>query len=862
MSFNRFGKNAIWAMLPFILGSSGCANGETSEGNDSDMNSDTDSDTGDTTPPTFCVSNQPKSCDCSNGALGVSQCAPDGSGWGNCACIEYGANLFVSQDGDDGNPGTLEAPFLTLERARDEIRAVKDESGLPDGGIAVWIRGGMYSLAETFVLGPEDEGTKTAPVVYRGYPGEEVRITGGRVVDGSRFEAVTDASPVWDRLAPEARGNLYQVNLATLGITDFGTLVRRGFCGESEGSPPEVFFDGIPMTLARWPDEGEGDGGADFAGEQVTVYGSLTPDVTGTFTRIGENDDVSVFQKDTLVDGLQFYLYRWYWEYEGTWYRAWFLTTDESGYPTDNGPWWYLYDTDLSSMEPSNGAAGNPVFAPADAIHKGMAYIETAVSDTEWTYAGNRPDLWTAAKDVWFHGWWEYAWADCQVAALSIDTSTRRVSLGDNTGYGIVAGQPYFAFNLLEEITVPGEYYIDRSSGVLYLYPPGPLDRADILISTLDDLLLDLSGTSYVQIIGVTLEAGRKELARINEGSDNLLEGVTLRNNGGRAVSISGTRNGIRNSLIYGTATGGLTLSGGDRVSLTPGENYVENSHIHHFGRTEWTYRPAVRIDGVGNSCENNLMHDAPHSAVLYGGNEHLIRLNEIHHVCEYSSDAGAVYAGRDWGARGNVIENNFIHHIHTNLEGYGVHGIYLDDCLSGIKVFGNILYEIENHAVQHGGGRDNLIDNNLMVRCGDAISADSRGFDWRPDAGPNDIPGDSWNLLEKLKNVNYQDEPWASAYPTCAAIPNDWNEIIADGATWLYPEGCTFNRNLGFENGAWMNGGRTFDHYASIADNIENEDPLFVDEANLDMTLKADSPALAIPGFVDIPFDQIGIHP
>jgi hypothetical protein len=56
--------------------------------------------------------------------------------------------------------------------------------------------------------------------------------------------------------------------------------------------------------------------------------------------------------------------------------------------------------------------------------------------------------------------------------------------------------------------------------------------------------------------------------------------------------------------------------------------------------------------------------------------------------------------------------------------------------------------------------------------------------------------------------------------------------------------------------------GDNPFDHYAEIADNVEDADPLFVDEDNLDLNLQPDSPAFDIPGFVAIPFDDIGIEP
>jgi hypothetical protein len=176
--------------------------------------------------------------------------------------------------------------------------------------------------------------------------------------------------------------------------------------------------------------------------------------------------------------------------------------------------------------------------------------------------------------------------------------------------------------------------------------------------------------------------------------------------------------------------------------------------------------------------------------------------------------------------------------------------------------VEGNVLYRISGHAIQHGGGRDDIMVNNLAARCGDALSADSRGYEWQPNGGPNNIPGDSWNLLEKLQQVGYQQDPWASRYPECAAIPNDWSAIITPGARWLFPEGSVFARNAGFANGAFIRAtAGTLDVYASTADNLEDVDPHFVNEASLDLSLRPDSPVLEIPGWQDIPFHEIGLE-
>ena len=112
----------------------------------------------------------------------------------------------------------------------------------------------------------------------------------------------------------------------------------------------------------------------------------------------------------------------------------------------------------------------------------------------------------------------------------------------------------------------------------------------------------------------------------------------------------------------------------------------------------------------------HNLIHDAPHIAVIFGGNNHIIEYNEIYNVCYESNDAGAIYAGRDWTMRGTVIRYNYMHHI-SGFKGKGCVGVYLDDMYCGTKIYGNLFYRV-TRAAFIGGGRDNIVENNLFVEC------------------------------------------------------------------------------------------------------------------------------------------------
>ena len=100
----------------------------------------------------------------------------------------------------------------------------------------------------------------------------------------------------------------------------------------------------------------------------------------------------------------------------------------------------------------------------------------------------------------------------------------------------------------------------------------------------------------------------------------------------------------------------------------------------------------------------HNLIHDAPHNAILFWGNDFLIENNEIYRVCLETGDAGAIYTGRDYTYRGNVIRRNFIHHMGG--VGMGTMAIYMDDCVSGTHIAENTLWRCQTAVVLGGGPR------------------------------------------------------------------------------------------------------------------------------------------------------------
>jgi hypothetical protein len=481
-------------------------------------------------------------------------------------------------------------------------------------------------------------------------------------------------------------------------------------------------------------------------------------------------------------------------------------------------------------------------------------------SSTQFTYAGSRPERWSQAAEVWLQGFWRHAWADFQLQVAAIDPARKSITLAaPPAAYGLDADRPFIAYNLLEEIDEPGEYFVDRSSGTLYFWPPAALAAARIQVSVLEAPLLQFAGAQHVTWRDVIIEAGRGGLVRIDSGDHLRFERCLLRNAGQYAAQVAGTANGLDHCEVVDCGADGVRIAGGNRATLTAGENYVTNCRLHRVSRLIWTGFPAISLNGCGHRAANNLIDDLPSTAIVLFGNNHVVELNEIRRVCRTTSDAGAIYIGRDWGYRGNVIRTNFIHHIQTSQEGAGVHGVYLDDCVSGVEASGNVFHRIDDIALMAGGGRDLIMRGNLIAACGFGHRNDDRGR-----TRITNTPGDSWNLLARLAldGIRYQAPPWSTAFPACAAIPNSWESIVQ--GLWRNPENCEFTGNAGWANTTWTaesnpSGTGVFGVYATMANNTPSQAPLFDDAASLDRALRPAELRAAVPGFAAIPFAAIG---
>jgi hypothetical protein len=92
---------------------------------------------------------------------------------------------YVSSSGDDGNPGTELQPFATIVKARDVARKT-------GSAVTVYLRQGVYYLAEPVIFAQEDARREHSPLRIAVYPGEKVTVSGAILLEGLQWQPWRD----------------------------------------------------------------------------------------------------------------------------------------------------------------------------------------------------------------------------------------------------------------------------------------------------------------------------------------------------------------------------------------------------------------------------------------------------------------------------------------------------------------------------------------------------------------------------------------------------------------------------------------------------------------------------------------------
>lgn len=528
-----------------------------------------------------------------------------------------GKVYYVAVDGDNNNPGTIDKPFANIEGARDAIRELKKTSGLPKGGITVYLRGGTYRITKGIELTAEDAGTEESPILYKAYGTEQPVISGGVSFKLSDFEKVKDKE-ILDRIpSAKAKKNLMCLDLNKyLSKEEYQGIIHVGKKAIGELNETAVTDIGADDIVRPWSVGG-------YFEEEMPV---------GT----------ELFCGQKRLD-----MARWPNRLEDEFYADYTLT---AGMP----------DKDKKNV---------------------------------FNYSDSRIEKWKSydyAGILFFTNWY-----DCLRGIKNIDLTSRTIELTANYQF-LSTNSEYFYFNVLDELDVPGEYYIDIDTGMVYLYPESTDRNIDYSIATFGsyktDALLKVLHASNTTFSGIDFTLSRANGVQVMGGENVLLINCEVYNIGVTGVNFGmmgvghwegdftsvrglgatfygieldggkepwktdlkstvyydqnkGYNFGFVNGKITNCGNKGIQMRGGDRIDVDNCNYYCDNSIISRCGMLYPTTGNNVSILGQGLSLTNCTIYDNPSCAVEFGGSELIMEHNEVYNIMRDGSDMGAFYA-------------------------------------------------------------------------------------------------------------------------------------------------------------------------------------------------------------------------
>ena len=381
--------------------------------------------------------------------------------------------------------GTIDAPFTSLEAARDLLRSGYGQRTRRE----VLLRGGNYHLPRPFTLDERDAGTAEFPIIYAAYPGESPHLSGGVLVPPNLFVRTS---------VPSGATNAFVADLFSLKGVNTSSLGRMGHPYISQKL--EVFYGGQPMTLARDPNVGTDSLRTwKWAGyENMTVADST--ETPGIRMRRGSGREIDCSDS---ADTMQCYL--------------------------DS-----LADVpELRSREGTSHTFGSNMTFTFKDTDRG-AFWASALSE-----AASRNE--TAA--MWLHGYWKFDWRDTyiQVASISAnkasDPNSESVSSYSVTRaadtppqYPWVSGCRFYAVNSLGLLDAPGEYFVSDSGKLWFIPPDTDTDVLKPVVVSIAEHVVAASGAHHTHFVGLGVSDAQGTVMQLSDAVGAVVSNCTVSN--------------------------------------------------------------------------------------------------------------------------------------------------------------------------------------------------------------------------------------------------------------------------------------------------------------------------------------------
>ncbi len=465
-------------------------------------------------------------------------------------------------------------------------------------------------------------------------------------------------------------------------------------------------------------------------------------------------------------------------------------------------------------------------------------------------------------------------WCDEHLPVSSVNTATGRVETKQVSSMTIRKDDNYVYENVKEALSLPGEWYLDRSEEKLY-YIPETGDTVDntVLYAGMTEQLftfnnaknisfqgIDFINTDWEHIDGVfftglfneshplykNIEFGGvhpqaayevpaaiyiESSAGINF-TDCLFENISY-----TAVKFDkGSKDCNITTCKFNEIGGNAVFIHDDFVVPATTQNInVKDCHIGYYGRIFNNAIGILLTHAINCELSNNEIHDGWYTGISVGWNWGYadnptngikIKDNLIYNIGNgWLSDMGGIYT---LGIQPDtVISGNVIHNVgcYEGSTGYGGWGIYLDEGSSYITVEKNLVYDCSSNCFHQHYGENNLVQNNIFAFGDDGQVLITRHEDHNSLYLYN-------NILVGNKTLMYK-----------TATKKDWF-VDNNNLYWDYDT----VGNLVYSGDSMKVGNRLSVVLMTMRGYYNNAvyaDPLFKDVENRDFTLATNSPIL-----------------
>lgn len=346
----------------------------------------------------------------------------------------------------------------------------------------------------------------------------------------------------------------------------------------------------------------------------------------------------------------------------------------------------------------------------------------------QFTYTENK-DNWKTATEPWVAAYFYYLWSDDALSIRSIDTDTKTIITNGTHAYGVKTDAPFYIYNLLEELDVPGEWFVDSSKGILYVYPIEDDLSGEMRFTTKATPIVKFNKASYIELRNLRIEETTDYGVEAVEADNITVDGCQIANIGRIGMQLQGTNMLIQNCYLRDMGKGGIyntsAISLDNGGTLDSNNNVIYNNHIERYSLESRTYAHGIQSADRQSHVLHNTIQNANHLALAAAGTENIIESNEVFNVLKYADDMGAYYVGRTWTNGGNVLKYNYFHDsvgrdMRTN-DVWFTQGMYFDDGKAGDTIIGNT-FENLNRGIFLHFGKVMHIENNVFMNCPEGI--------------------------------------------------------------------------------------------------------------------------------------------